>query len=276
MKPIILTIALLCSFVFTACGENPLNNGEDSTLCQSSTISNDSLDNAQNALVDDESNQESETETNSSDTPIIYLILSISGFIGLLVALWDFYCVNDFHKEFSKRLGYLDKKLNEIDFSVNNLVSKSKDKDVAYHPSNEKSEILELKQKIDTLSKNLNTIMKYSSQTVPVSVKSSKKEEEIHYLSNPIGKETKYFTEILPSKSEKAYFRIIVKNENEASFELLELQKIKSADWFESVVMTKGVAMDSATSFETIDKGRLVKTDGYWRVEKPTEIKLKK
>jgi len=289
MKQILFTLVLLCSFALTACGDN--SNKDivmvDSAKWQQLVSRIDSLDTENKRLQSCLSEiKESESVTIIDQFSTIFIILVILGVLGLIGASYCLYFLTQVDHDIED----CKDNIKNLERSTNNLKEETRNSSIdrkktnvsseatAYKPSKEMVEILELKQKIEILQKNIATIVKGSSQNNVTTIEnSSKKEEEIHYLSNPVSDgENVYFLEVLSSRSDKAYFRLIVLNDKEAYYELLDLQKVKSANWLENVVRTKGCPMDEANNFTTTYKGKLVKFEDQWKVQKPTEIKLKK
>lgn len=284
MKHIILTIACFCSFALSACGETP---GKDVVMVDSikwnqMELKIDSLSKLNDQLLTTIDELQSKQEASVFDNhPTIIFVLIILGLLGLVSALYVYFCLNSLHNEFSHEIQYLERKLGECDQSIKKMGSNTKvstsSKQQDYLPSKEMQEISRFEKRLAALEKTLSKGVPAPSKVDSNNKRTTTSEECVAYLSNPIGTDTeKYFKDVLSSKSDIACFRLFVKNETEATYELLELQRVKSADWFDRVITTNGCSIDEANTFETKERGKLVKSENCWKVKDPTVIKLKK
>ena len=87
----------------------------------------------------------------------------------------------------------------------------------------------------------------------------------------------KFFNDFYESLDDKAYFRVSIFDNNEGEFELVDLQRIKSADSIGLAVETDGCRIEEARTYETKQKGKIKKGDGdLWIIDSPLKLTLNK
>ena len=200
---------------------------------------------------------------------------------GLMV--WLVYCWNKaLEKKDFKNLEYEIEKLKndlklilskqEQDISKKNLIIKDND-----------SLNIQIRQILERLLV-IEDIQKNSSQKgnrVIITEKSSEKSEDSFVKEGYFGivKGHGIFNDVFHSKQDESKFKVWFKsNGKDAEFDLIDLRRIKSFDGIEKAVLfdTTEVSLQEASSYETLQRGLVIKKDGFWEIKQKIKVKLKK
>lgn len=288
MKHIFLLI--LCAFCFSvsACGNNT-----DSLATENAEkiqkLESDYKDIQKQIKKLNEENADSLNKT----AIVLGVVGCVFGLIASVIAIFVFLKINeknDDGENIFQAVSHLfqsnDHRKSEIECLKNRCAN---NQNSTFAPNNY-NDNNDLELRLSAVEKNLATfatiVQNLSAITVnqPVQQASSskndsqnKKQERMAYLGAPTGAGDKmYFIDELPSCDDKARFKIFKKSDKEAEFDLIDIQRIKSMDSFDSVAKTRGCNLSEAKGFRTTQKGKLVKEDGCWAVKRSLEIELKK
>lgn len=138
------------------------------------------------------------------------------------------------------------------------------------------------------LTQKLSQIQPQESVVPPPSRKSHSEDSQKKHKQNSqsriviregylgINKEN-FFNDFYENPDDKAYFRVSIFDNNEGEFELVDLQRIKSADSIGLAVETDGCRIEEARTYETKQKGKIKKGDGdLWIIDSPLKLTLNK
>lgn len=296
MKKLLFFLIIITAF-FASCGDNRTPKNE--ITHESLNLTSDSIiiDHIKNLTyqVDSLNNQNQilKEKIDNSKAEKYFMWLAIGagiGFLALLVAIVALFQAFT-RDEYINRVETQKDKIYGLDQRIRHLesqgtVSPSRSRNHCdYAPVSE--DFTSLSGKVEKLEESVTDIKnKLLKITGKVSTGPStgnggeggKTTIETGYLGTPISSGNKVgFSEILPSKTDKAFFKISYKNDKEGTFELLDLKSIKSVDWVEKVIETSGKCTIPEASAFTLEKtGRVVKQDDYWIVESKLKIKLQK
>ena len=223
--------------------------------------------------------QQSEKTKGNRDKWIYISWLSL--LTGLMV--WLVYCWNKaLEKKDLKKIGYdIEKLKNEIkqikssqeqDVSKKNLIIKDNDS-----LNIQIRQILERLLVIEDIQKN--SIKK--SSRVAIADKASEKSENSFMKEGYFGivKGHGIFNDVFYSKQDESKFKVWFKSTGkEAEFDLIDLRRVKSFDGIEKAVLfdTTEASLQEASSYETLQRGLVIKKDDFWEIKQKIKIKLKK
>ena len=223
--------------------------------------------------------QQSEKTKGNRDKWIYISWLSL--LTGLMV--WLVYCWNKaLEKKDFKKIGYdIEKLKNEIkqikssqeqDVSKKNLIIKDNDS-----LNIQIRQILERLLVIEDIQKNS---IKKSSRVV-ITEKSSEKSEDSFVKEGYFGivKGHGIFNDVFYSKQDESKFKVWFKsNGKDAEFDLIDLRRVKSFDGIEKAVLfdTTEASLQEASSYDTLQRGLVIKKDDFWEIKQKIKVKLKK
>ena len=87
------------------------------------------------------------------------------------------------------------------------------------------------------------------------------------------------FNDVFHSKQDESKFKVWFKNNGkDAEFDLIDLRRVKSFDGIEKAVLfdTTEASLQEASSFETLQRGLVIKKDDFWEIKQKIKVKLKK
>lgn len=223
--------------------------------------------------------QQSEKTKGNRDKWIYISWLSL--LTGLMV--WLVYCWNKaLEKKDLKKIGYdIEKLKNEIkqikssqeqDVSKKNLIIKDNDS-----LNIQIRQILERLLVIEDIQKN--SIKK--SSRVAIADKASEKSENSFMKEGYFGivKGHGIFNDVFYSKQDESKFKVWFKSTGkEAEFDLIDLRRVKSFDGIEKAVLfdTTEASLQEASSYETLQRGLVIKKDDFWEIKQKIRVRLKK
>jgi hypothetical protein len=197
--------------------------------------------------------------------------------------VWLVYCWNktlekkDFKKvEYEIETLKNDLKLilsrHEQDISKKNLIIKDND-----------SLNIQIRQILERLLV-IEDIQKNSSQKgnrVVITEKSSEKSEDSFVKEGYFGivKGHGIFNDVFYSKQDESKFKVWFKsNGKDAEFDLIDLRRVKSFDGIEKAVLfdTTEASLQEASSYDTLQRGLVIKKDDFWEIKQKIKVKLKK
>ena len=223
--------------------------------------------------------QQSEKAKGNRDKWIYISWLSL--LTGLMV--WLVYCWNKaLEKKDLEKIGYdIEKLKNEIkqikssqeqDVSKKNLIIKDNDS-----LNIQIRQILERLLVIEDIQKN--SIKK--SSRVAIADKASEKSENSFMKEGYFGivKGHGIFNDVFYSKQDESKFKVWFKSTGkEAEFDLIDLRRVKSFDGIEKAVLfdTTEASLQEASSYETLQRGLVIKKDDFWEIKQKIRVRLKK
>ena len=223
--------------------------------------------------------QQSEKTKGNRDKWIYISWLSL--LTGLLI--WLVYCWNKaLEKKDLEKIGYdIEKLKNEIkyiksnqeqDVSKKNLIIKDNDSlNIQIRQILERLLVIEDIQKSSTQKSN----------RIAITEKASEKSEDSFVKEGYFGivKGHGIFNDVFYSKQDESKFKVWFKsNGKEAEFDLIDLRRVKSFDGIEKAVLfdTTEASLQEASSYETLQRGLVIKKDDFWEIKQKIRVKLKK
>lgn len=201
----------------------------------------------------------------------IWLVLVISFLIaiaGTLLAVK----LSGSNERRKDSIDHLRSKVDKLDEELNNISRIKSNRPVQDKPTIDQyndllSRIIQLERKTkEGVSDDFN-------QSKPQSSVGPKRVSNKGYLGNAI--EGGLFKEIsLTRDPDKSYF-VVEYFENRGEFDIIDIKKLKSCDWFKKdVAITTGASLQDANRSRTDAKGVIVKDGDFWRVETPIKLTL--
>lgn len=200
---------------------------------------------------------------------------------GLIV--WLVYCWNkalekkDLRKiehEIEKLKSELKQILNKQDQDITkkNLIIKEKE--------GVNLRIQQILERLLVIEKNQKNITEKSNKIIST-VKVTNETEEYVTKEGYFGivKGHGIFNDVFNSKQDESKFKVWFKsNGNEAEFDLIDLKRIKSFDGIDKAVQfdISEASLLEALSYETLNRGTVVKKGDFWEINQKVKIKLKK
>ncbi len=223
--------------------------------------------------------QQSEKTKGNRDKWIYISWLSL--LTGLIV--WLVYCWNKaIEKKDLKKVEYEIEKLKndlklilnrqEQDISKKNLIIKDNDS-----LNIQIRQILERLLVIEDIQKNSNQ----KNNRVAITENVSEKSEDSFVKEGYFGivKGHGIFNDVFYSKQDESKFKVWFKsNGKDAEFDLIDLRRVKSFDGIEKAVLfdTTETSLQEASSYETLQRGLVLKMDDFWEIKQKIKVKLKK
>ena len=223
--------------------------------------------------------QQSEKTKGNRDKWIYISWLSL--LTGLIV--WLVYCWNKaIEKKDLKKVEYEIEKLKndlklilnrqEQDISKKNLIIKDNDS-----LNIQIRQILERLLVIEDIQKNSNQ----KNNRVAITENVSEKSEDSFVKEGYFGivKGHGIFNDVFYSKQDESKFKVWFKsNGKEAEFDLIDLRRVKSFDGIEKAVLfdTTEASLQEASSYGTLQRGLVIKKDGFWEIKQKIKVILKK
>ena len=223
--------------------------------------------------------QQSEKAKGNRDKWIYISWLSL--LTGLLI--WLVYCWNKaLEKKDLEKIGYdIEKLKNEIkyiksnqeqDVSKKNLIIKDNDSlNIQIRQILERLLVIEDIQKSSTQKSN----------RIAITEKASEKSEDSFVKEGYFGivKGHGIFNDVFYSKQDESKFKVWFKSTGkEAEFDLIDLRRVKSFDGIEKAVLfdTTEASLQEASSYETLQRGLVIKKDDFWEIKQKIRVRLKK
>lgn len=168
------------------------------------------------------------------------------------------------------------KKLQE---EVKNLKSKTKLPHQTSSIEDIESRLVELEDKIRKLAETPNASLPNNVINFPIEKENSFSEEAKVKGYQRTGyaniNSEDFFTQIFPSNQESCVFIIKFNSDLKGEFNIISLDKLKSRNGWQEVVLCTGVSIQDATDFKVEESGICEKIDdNTWQVKKPLKITL--
>jgi len=305
---VIILIGCLAFAAFAACGDNQGgtqdssdNSGKDSTdtplrgcttIAVADTMAElkvqiDSLNKHIGTLEDEIKAQKTSTEDlkTSKANKYFWLIIGLPALlvVVLIITIRKFANRSSEMEKIGKDVRSFKKKADELEMAQGDINSKIRSIDRNsrnYAPQSlvTSTGTESLRRRIDDLESRLQKLEKATIAPAPRSEFPTTEDVYFGNIKHAGGK--LFFNEIYRSREDKAIFKAHI-NGKEGTFELFDINRVKSNDDIDKVIKIEGsVAMKDANSFQPIRPGKVhfEKIDGQdrWVLDTPVEIRLTK
>lgn len=223
--------------------------------------------------------EQSEKKKVNSDKWIYITWLSL--LTGLIV--WLVFCWNKASEK--KDLRRLEHEIERLRSDLRNVLNKQ-DQDITKknHIIKDKESLnLQIQQILERLLVIENIQKNSCSRNDSVGYKENVSDKTLNTVSKEgyfgIVKGHGIFNDVFYSKQDESKFKVWFKsNGKEAEFDLIDLKRVKSFDGIEKAVLfdTTEASLQEASSFETLQRGLVIKKDDFWEIKQKIKVKLKK
>lgn len=199
-------------------------------------------------------------------------LLLITGVIIWLVYCWNKTPEKKDYRRLEDEILYLENKLNSLLKKQEQEITKNKNTIVRDNDAVQ-IQMQDLLQRMFKLEKHTNEIVE-SRAHEHSRVDPPKKEG---YFGMVKGKGI--FNDEYISKQDKCRFKVYYSNNgNEAEFDLIDLNRIRSLDGIEKAIEfdTSEVSLEEASHYDLLKKGLAVKDGDFWEIKQKVSVRLKK
>ena len=78
----------------------------------------------------------------------------------------------------------------------------------------------------------------------------------------------------MEQKTETSKFVAYLTSENEATFEPIDVERIRSAKNSASIQQSGLVSIKDARAFKVVEKGIIIKNENYWKIKNPVVVEF--